>query len=74
MSARSRDNEVINTPPPIGERSIVMSVSVCVRACVFSSLRSYLRNYTSDLHQFFLHSLISPQNLIAKNTIETGLN
>jgi len=30
-----------------------MSVSVCL--CVFVCPRSYLRNYTSDLHQFFLH-------------------
>jgi len=36
------------TPPPIGERSIVTSVSVCL--CVCS--RSYLRNYTPDFHQF----------------------
>ena len=28
-----------------------MSVSVCL--CMFVCLRSYLRNYTSDLHQFF---------------------
>jgi len=34
---------------PIGERSIVMSVSVCVCVCC---PQSYLRNYTSDLHQF----------------------
>jgi len=39
------------TPPPIGERSIVTSVSVCL--CVCS--RSYLRNYTPDFHQFFVH-------------------
>ena len=30
-----------------------MSVSVCV--CVFVCPRSYLRNYTSDLHQIFVH-------------------
>jgi len=36
------------TPPSIGERSIVISVSVCV--CP----RSYLRNCTSDLQQFFM--------------------
>jgi len=29
-----------------------MSVSVCV--CVSFCLRSYLRNYTSNLHQFFV--------------------
>jgi len=34
--------------PPIGERSIVMSVSVCVFVC----LRSYLWNHVSDLHHF----------------------
>ena len=30
-----------------------MSVPVCV--CVFVCPRSYLRNYTSDLHQIFVH-------------------
>jgi len=35
----------------IGERSIVMSVSVC--ACVFVCPRWYLRKYTSDLHHIF---------------------
>ena len=38
-------------PPPIGKRSIVMSVSVCL--CVFVCPRSHLRNYTSDLHRIF---------------------
>jgi len=33
-------------------RSIVMSVSVCV--CLFVCPRSYLRNYTSRVHQIFL--------------------
>jgi len=37
----------------IGQRSIAMSVPVCV--CVFVCPRSYLRNYTSDLHQIFVH-------------------
>ena len=32
-----------------------MSASVCV--CVFVCLRSHLRNYTSDLHQFFFYML-----------------
>jgi len=41
------------TPPPIGERSIVMSVSVCVCVCLSVCSRSYLRNYTSDLHDFY---------------------
>jgi len=31
----------------------VLSVSVCL--CVFVCPRSYLRNCTSDLHQFFVH-------------------
>jgi len=38
--------------PPIGERSIVISVTVC--PCVSVCPRSYLRNYTSDLHQIFV--------------------
>jgi len=34
-----------------------MRVSVCLSAsvCVFVFSRSYLRNYTSDLHQLFVH-------------------
>ena len=32
-----------------------MSASVCV--CVFVCPRSHLRNYTSDLHQFFFYML-----------------
>ena len=47
----------IITPPPTGERSIVTSVSVCLSTCVFVCPRSYLRNYTTDLHQIFLYSL-----------------
>jgi len=39
----------LTTPPPIGKRSIVMSVSVSVSVCLFVCPRSYLRNYTSDL-------------------------
>jgi len=50
MSAtRRRRREVL-----IGERSTVMSVSVCVCVCLFICARSYHRNYTSDLHQFFV--------------------
>ena len=37
-------------PPPIGEQSIVMTVSVCVPICP----QSNLQNYTSDLHKNFL--------------------
>ena len=49
-------NRLLITPATIGERSIVMSVSVClsVCVCVCVCLRSYLWNCTSDLHQFFL--------------------
>ena len=35
--------------------SVCLCVCVCV--CVFVCPRSYLRNYTSDLHQFFLYAL-----------------
>jgi len=38
------------TPPPIGEHSIVMGMSVCVCVCMFVCPHSYLRNYMSDLH------------------------
>jgi len=42
---------------PIGERSIVVSVSVCLSLCVCFCVcacpRSYLQNYTSDLHEIF---------------------
>jgi len=42
----------ILTPPPIGERSTVMIVYVCV--CVFVCPRaSYFRNFISDLQQIF---------------------
>jgi len=40
----------IITPPPIGERtqrSVVMTVSVCLSVCP----RAYLQNYMSDLHR-----------------------
>jgi len=32
-----------------------MSVSVCMCVCVFVCPRSYVRNYTSYLHQFFVY-------------------
>jgi len=34
--------------------SVSVCLSVCVYVCVFVS-RSYFRNCTSDLHQFFMH-------------------
>ena len=48
--------DIVITPPPIVKRSIVMMcLSVCRCVCVFvRSPRSYLRNYTSDLHYFFV--------------------
>ena len=47
--------ERLVAPPPIEERSIVKSVSVCLSLFVFVCPRSYLRNYRSDLYQFFVH-------------------
>ena len=44
------------TPPPIAERTFVMSLSVSVCLTVFVSPRTYLRNYTSNLHQFCVHA------------------
>ena len=35
ISAARRCLDVLVTPPPIGQRSIVMSVSVCLSVCVF---------------------------------------
>jgi len=32
-----------------------MSVSVCLCVCVFVCLRSYLRNFTPDVHHIFVH-------------------
>ena len=37
--------------PPIGKRSIVMSVSVCLFVCP----QAYLPKYASDLYQIFVH-------------------
>ena len=52
------DSNYIATPPPIGQRSIAMSasvcLSVCLSACVFVCPRSYLRNFTSDLRKIFV--------------------
>ena len=56
ISRRRNSQSVI--PPQYGqERSIVMSASVCV--FVFF-LKSYLRNYMSDLHQIFMYVWLSP--------------
>jgi len=59
-----------NTPVPpcqstIRERSIVMSVSVCLSVCrsvcVFVGPRSHLRNYTCGLHQIFCPCYLRPR-------------
>ena len=58
------------TVPQIGERSIVMSVSVCLSVCVCVCVcvivcpRSYLRNYTSDLYQIFVHVTYSRASVL----------
>ena len=46
-------------PPPIQDRSIVMTVSVCLSLCAFVCLRAYLRKYTSDLYQIKKDLLLS---------------
>jgi len=59
LDPRSKAVFVLVTPPSIGERNIVMSARacVCVCVCVCSSVClsvcpwSYLRNYTSTVHQ-----------------------
>jgi len=43
-----------SAPPPIGERSIVTSVSVSVCACVSVCPQSYLHNYTPIFTIFFV--------------------
>ena len=44
----------IITPPPIGERSIVLSVSVCLSVCV--SVRDHISGITRPIFtNFFLH-------------------
>ena len=37
-----------------------MSPSVCLCVCVFVCPRSYLRNYTSELHRFFCACYLWP--------------
>jgi len=47
---------LLHTPPPIGERSVEISVCLSLSVCVFVCPRSYLRNYAFDLHRiFFMH-------------------
>ena len=40
--------------------SVSVCLSVCVCVCVFVCPRSYLRNYTSDLHQKFCACYLWP--------------
>ena len=56
LSSKFFDHLLFITPPPIGQRSIVMMfvcLSVCVRVCVFVCRRSYPQNYTSNLQHTF---------------------
>ena len=46
--------------------SVSVCLSLCVSLCVFVCPRSYLRNYTSDLHQFFLHVAIHGSVLLRR--------
>jgi len=53
------------TPPPIGERSIVMSVSVCLSVCVcLSAIISSELHVRSSPHFFFLFTASSSQGCI----------
>ena len=51
VTLQARDSQFVTnrliTSPLVGERNILMSMSVCVFMCP----RAYLQNYTSDLHQ-----------------------
>ena len=46
-----------------------MSVSVCMCVCVCP--RSYLRNYTSELHQFFAHVTYGRGSVLLGRCIDT---
>jgi len=48
---------LLGISPPLGWRSIVMTVSVwvCVCVCVFVCPQARLWDYTSGLHQIFMH-------------------
>jgi len=48
--------------PPIGKPCIAMSVCVCV--CAFVCPRSYLRNYTSNLHKIFMPVTYGPGSVL----------
>jgi len=50
---RSLLTQRVNPPPPIGERSIVMSVSVCLCMCV--SLRDHIFGTTRPIFTIFVH-------------------
>jgi len=54
LSYRIDSAEFIIIPPPIGSAEYCVE-HVCVCVCVFVCPRSYLQNYKSDLHQFFVH-------------------
>jgi len=46
------------------DERVCLSVSVCVCVCVIVCPRSYLRNYTSDLHQIFVHVTYSRASVL----------
>ena len=43
---------------------VCVCVRACARACVCVCPRSYLWNYTSDLHQFFAHVIYRRRSLL----------
>ena len=60
ISSARRCLDVIVTPPPTGERSIVMTVPVCLSAlCVFVYSWAYLQNYTPKLQKVWCMLLLA---------------
>ena len=47
------------TPPPIGERNIVMSVSVCVCVCVCLSVRDLIFGTTRRIFTIFMRVIMA---------------
>ena len=56
VSLNAQVQDIIVTPPSNSEAEYCDErACVCLSVCVFVCSRSYLRNYTSDLRQFFVH-------------------